>query len=54
MPDPVGEAVSVLLDRVEFLEARLTHLQKRLRDGGAPPRVGSDVNGTASPAVERA
>ena len=37
MPDPVGEAISVLLDRVEFLEARLAHLQKRLRDGGAPP-----------------
>ena len=33
MPDPVGEAISVLLDRVEFLEARLAHLQKRVRDG---------------------
>jgi serine O-acetyltransferase len=33
MPDPVGEAISVMLDRVEFLEARLAHLQKRLRDG---------------------
>jgi serine O-acetyltransferase len=32
MPDPVGEAISALLDRVEFLEARLTHLQKRLRE----------------------
>lgn len=32
MPDPVGEAFSVLLDRVEFLEARVSHLQRRLRD----------------------
>jgi serine O-acetyltransferase len=36
MPDPVGDAIAVLLDRVEFLEARLTHLQKRVRDAGAP------------------
>jgi serine O-acetyltransferase len=38
MPDPVAEAISVVLDRVEFLEARLAHLQKRLRaqeTGGA-------------------
>jgi serine O-acetyltransferase len=39
MPDPVGDAIEVLLDRVEFLEARLTHMQKRLRDAGAPGRV---------------
>lgn len=30
MPDPVGEAVSALLDRIEFLDARVTHLQRRL------------------------
>jgi serine O-acetyltransferase len=35
MPDPVGDAIAVLLDRVEFLEARLTHMQKRVRDAGA-------------------
>ena len=34
MPDPVGDAIEVLLDRVEFLEARLTHMQKRLRAAG--------------------
>jgi serine O-acetyltransferase len=33
MPDPVGEAISVLLDRLEFLETRVAHLQARLRDG---------------------
>jgi serine O-acetyltransferase len=32
MPDPVGEAIALVLDRVEFLEARLAHLQRRLRD----------------------
>jgi serine O-acetyltransferase len=32
--DPVGEAIKVVLDRVDFLEIRLGHLQKRLRDEG--------------------
>ena len=36
MPDPVGDAIAVLLDRVEFLEARLTHMQRRARDAGTP------------------
>lgn len=35
MPDPVGDAIAVLLDRVEFLEARLSHMQRRARDAGA-------------------
>jgi serine O-acetyltransferase len=39
MPDPVGEAIAVVLDRVEFLEARLAYLQQRLRDGN---RAASD------------
>jgi len=30
MPDPVSEAIAVVLDRIEFLEARVTHLQRRL------------------------
>lgn len=34
MPDPVGEAVSALLDRIEFLEARLAHHQEQ---GHLPP-----------------
>jgi serine O-acetyltransferase len=33
MPDPVSAAIGAVMDRVEFLEARLTHLQRRLRDG---------------------
>jgi serine O-acetyltransferase len=32
IPDPVGEAISVVLDRLEFLEARVAHLQRRLRE----------------------
>lgn len=36
MPDPVGEAIVSLLDRIEFLEARLAHLQsERPRSRGA-------------------
>jgi serine O-acetyltransferase len=36
MPDPVGEAFAVLVDRVEFLETRVSHLQKRLKDRARP------------------
>ncbi len=44
MPDPVGEAIAVVLDRVEFLEARLAYLQQRLRD--ASPSARDDKDGT--------
>lgn len=30
MPDPVGDAIRSLLDRIEFLEARLAHLQNEV------------------------
>lgn len=33
MPDPVGEAIVSLLDRIEFLEARLSHLQSEMHRG---------------------
>jgi len=52
IPDPVGEAFAALVDRVEFLEARLSHLKKKVKgrveshpaQGGAasaaePPRI---------------
>lgn len=32
MPDPVGEAISYLIDRVEFLEARLDEMRRARRD----------------------
>ncbi len=38
MPDPVGQAIAAVLDRVEFLEARFAHLQMRLRDEDATKR----------------
>jgi serine O-acetyltransferase len=53
MPDPVGEAISVLLDRVEFLEARLAYVQKRLRDSNVSAR-GADVRNTGPCAAEQA
>jgi serine O-acetyltransferase len=49
MPDPVGEAIAAVLDRVEFLEARLAHLQQRLRDANRPAR--DDRDATLPPAV---
>jgi serine O-acetyltransferase len=36
MPDPVGEALEMLMDRIEFLEARLSHMQERLRQQQQP------------------
>jgi molybdate transport system permease protein len=45
MPDPVGQAIAVVLDRVEFLEARLAHVQKRLRLEG---RMGRDDEDAAT------
>jgi serine O-acetyltransferase len=43
MPDPVGDAIGLLLDRIEFLEARLSHLQGevagRARSARAPTAV---------------
>ena len=30
IPDPVGEALHKMLDRIEFLEARVSHLQSRV------------------------
>jgi|GEM_PF-608666 len=39
IPDPVGDVLTVLIDRVEFLEARVNHLQGRLRARpGTPER----------------
>lgn len=42
MPDPVGEAVCELIDRIDFLEVRIRHLQARLesRDAKEPAEAG--------------
>ncbi|NKN34788.1 serine O-acetyltransferase [Agrobacterium sp. a22-2] len=41
MPDPVGDAVSALIDRIEFLELRLAHLQgqRAAKQPFVPPAV---------------
>lgn len=51
MPDPVGEAIATLVDRIDFLEMRLAHLSGRtgpavefeVMPERAPPRPGPDV-----------
>lgn len=41
IPDPVGDAISALLDRIDFLEARINHMQGRangtMAEDPAPP-----------------
>lgn len=39
MPDPVGAAITSLLDRIEFLEARVGHLRAELRAAKAAEAV---------------
>jgi serine O-acetyltransferase len=34
IPDPVGDAISVLIDRIDFLEARLAHMQSKASEAG--------------------
>lgn len=43
MPDPVGQAITVMLDRIEFLETRLGYLQKRLRDENRSGQSGDNA-----------
>lgn len=45
MPDPVGDAIAALIDRIEFLEARLAHTQHRL---SAHLAAGTNVAETAA------
>jgi serine O-acetyltransferase len=45
IPDPVGEAMAAMVDRIEFLEARLGHLQNRVREETHRRRVGIDAAG---------
>lgn len=37
IPDPVGDAISVLIDRIDFLEARLAHVQLRVNEAAHRP-----------------
>jgi len=47
MPDPVGEALSILIDRIDFLEARLAHLQRGRQT--APPPICPDCDKENAP-----
>lgn len=38
IPDPVGDAISALIDRIDFLETRFAHLQLRMNETSAPMR----------------
>ena len=51
MPDPVGEALAHMLDRIEFLEVRLSHLQNRPKEAGHPGQR-ADTVGAHEPAVQ--
>jgi len=48
MPDPVGEAIAIMMDRIEFLEARLAHVQRRMRQGQQPLESLDDVTADAA------
>ncbi len=45
IPDPVGDAMSVLIDRIDFLEARLSHLQVKVNDGMTATRTDAPSEG---------
>jgi serine O-acetyltransferase len=47
IPDPVGDAIAVLIDRIDFLEARLAHLQHKVSET-ASGCVGVDTNSGSS------
>ena len=49
IPDPVGEALVAMLDRIDFLETRLAHMQKRWRDVSS----GGVVNDTVKVSQDR-
>lgn len=50
VPDPVGEALTILFDRIEFLEARVSHLQGPRR--GRPQA--DDARNRPAPGMARA
>jgi serine O-acetyltransferase len=43
MPDPVGEALSELLDRIEFLETRLAHRERPGRNAQPRPDPAAEI-----------
>jgi serine O-acetyltransferase len=49
IPDPVGEAISAMLDRIDFLEARLGHLRNQVRKETQRGRNGTDAGHLINP-----
>lgn len=49
IPDPVGEAFAALVDRVEFLEARLANLQLKVKGGAQSGSAQGERPGAAAP-----
>jgi serine O-acetyltransferase len=47
IPDPVGDAMKVLIDRIDFLEARLSHLQLKVSSAASEANLGRDTHGSA-------
>lgn len=52
IPDPVGEALATMLDRIDFLETRLAHMQRRLRETQAGTVSGQDEKRSMSTTAE--
>jgi len=50
IPDPVGDAIGVLLDRIGFLEARVSHLQQQVK---GQPQDAVPIRGRPYPSVLR-
>lgn len=48
IPDPVGDAISTLIDRIDFLEARLAHLQLKMAEAPHAARTVVAKEGTQS------
>ncbi len=46
VPDPVGDAIAILIDRIDFLEARLGHLQLKMNEWSSAPGANVAKEGT--------
>ncbi|MGA9824316.1 MAG: serine O-acetyltransferase, partial [Methylocystis sp.] len=47
IPDPVGDAMAALIDRIDFLEARFSHLQLKVSNAASEAKLVRDTNGSA-------
>jgi len=47
IPDPVGDAMAALIDRIDFLEARFSHLQLKVSNAASEAKLVRETNGSA-------